>query len=61
MKIELHRDQLAIIPESAQDRAYLEDTLGLKTNGAIITLRRMNEVTLGLGEDPTRFFLKTEK
>jgi hypothetical protein len=61
MKIQIERNHISIIPESEQDRSYLEDTLGLKENGMFINLRRINEVALGLGEDKTRFSLITEK
>lgn len=47
MKLDLKRDALLIIPETEQDRAYVEDTLGMKTAGAQISLERVADVTLG--------------
>ena len=61
MKIQIERNHIAIIPETELDRAFIEDSLGLKENGMFVNLRRVNEVALGLGEDKTRFSLITEK
>lgn len=62
MKLEIHRNEISIIPENEQDHAFLEDTLGLKQNGAAIQLRRVNEVPLGYKpSEEGRFALITEK
>jgi hypothetical protein len=47
MKIDLKRDCLLIIPENDQDRAYIEDTLGLHTNSDYISAKRVDDVSLG--------------
>lgn len=47
MKIELKRNNLVIIPENFQDSAFIEDTLGMKKDGDIITLKRVNDIQLG--------------
>lgn len=47
MKLDLRREALLIIPENDQDRAFIEDTLGLKRSGARIALTRVPDVELG--------------
>ena len=42
MRIELHRRSIRITPESAQDYAFFEDTLGLIKDGDFIELKRKN-------------------
>lgn len=42
MKFELRRNGIVITPETEQDRAYIEDTLGLRNDGDVIPLRRNN-------------------
>ena len=46
MKFEVGRYGLAVIPESRQDEAYIEDTLGLFVDGATIRLVRRNASNL---------------
>jgi hypothetical protein len=38
MRLELHRDHLAIIPESTPDELYIENVLGLVNDGDSIPL-----------------------
>ena len=38
MKFKLERSGVVIIPETEQDVAYIEDTLGLKNNGDSLLL-----------------------
>lgn len=52
MKIEARRDELKIVPETEQDMAYLEDTLGLVKDGDVVKLKM--KVTKGL-ELPTTY------
>jgi hypothetical protein len=47
MKFEIRRDGIVVIPENDQDRAYIEDTLGLKKDGEYILLTRKNAHGLG--------------
>ena len=42
MKFEIGRHGIRVIPEDDEDRAYVEDTLGLKTGDDFIRLRRRN-------------------
>lgn len=59
MKLDLKRDALLIVPECDADRAYIEDTLGLKTDRATAVLRRVCDVALGYAKTDT-YVLKTE-
>lgn len=54
MKFKLERSGIIITPESEQDVAYIEDTLGLKNNGDSLLLERQDR--MGLLE-----LLKTKK
>ena len=54
MKFKLERSGVVIIPETEQDVAYIEDTLGLKNNGDSLLLERQDR--MGLLE-----LLKTKK
>lgn len=47
MKFEIRRRGIVIIPENDQDRAYIEDTIGLKDDGAYVLLTRKNAHGLG--------------
>ncbi len=58
MKLDLKRDALLIIPESDADRAFIEDTLGLDTDGAHMVLTRVCDVALGYSKTDT-YVLKT--
>jgi hypothetical protein len=40
MKFEIRRNKIVVSPENDQDVAFIEDTLGLKENGASINLTR---------------------
>lgn len=42
MKLEVNRHSIQIIPETPQDEAMLEDTFGLKSDGAQTVARRVN-------------------
>lgn len=53
MRIELRRDALLVITESDQDRAFIEDTLGIKNGGDSIPLIRINNVTSGFQQSDT--------
>lgn len=46
MRFEIERDGIKIIPENDQDRAYIEDTLGLRFDKAAISLVRRNAMGL---------------
>ena len=59
MKIECKRSSLTILPESAQDRAFIEDTLGLDKTGTSLKIERIDDVRLGFAE-PETFVLKVE-
>ena len=41
MKMIVHRHAIIIQPENEIDEAYIEDTLGLKKEGATILLKRV--------------------
>ncbi len=60
MKLELKRNSLIIIPESDQDNAFIEDSLGLLQNGAKIEAEKVNDINLGFKSD-SKFVLKIEK
>lgn len=47
MKLELRREGMVIIPENDQDKAYLEDTIGIKENGHKVEAERVCDVALG--------------
>ncbi len=47
MRLELKRDALLIIPESDADRAYIEDTLKIRTDDDALTLGRVTDVAFG--------------
>lgn len=47
MRLELKRTSLIIVPETDQDRAFIEDTLSLKDEGAEIKLARVSDVSMG--------------
>lgn len=42
----MRRDSVAMIPESEEDIAYIEDTLGLKADGDAIRFVRENALQL---------------
>lgn len=60
MKLELRRGGLVIIPESAQDTAFIEDTLGLTAASTVIGLVRVDTVKGGMflttRRDPPKSF-----
>lgn len=47
MKFEIRRHSIVVIPETDEDRAYIEDTLGLKKDGDALLLRRKNAMGIG--------------
>jgi len=55
MRIEIDRWTLKIIPETAQDIAYIEDTMGLCADGDEIHLERINAE-----DEPLGFRLETD-
>lgn len=61
MKLQINRDSISIIPETDQDKAFIEDTLSLKESGDKISLTRINEVGLGFGENKNNFSLMLGK
>lgn len=60
MKVEIKRESLLIIPESEQDRAFIEDTLGLSKTESKLEIERINDVSLGFQSDD-KFVLKIKK
>ena len=60
MKIEIKRDAILIVPESDQDRAFIEDSLGLSKNGQSIAFDRVDNVALGYAKTD-EFCLKASK
>jgi hypothetical protein len=58
MKLDLRRECIVIIPESDQDVAFIEDSLGLKKNGDMIACQRVNEVAMGFVKNDL-FVLRT--
>lgn len=51
---------MIIIPETDQDNAFIEDSLGMSLNGAKIDAEKVNDVNLGFKSD-SKFVLKIEK
>jgi len=48
MKFELERKRILMIPQTEEDEAYIEDTLGLMKAGDSIPLKRKNVHNVGL-------------
>lgn len=48
MKLEVRRSEIVIIPETALDTAYIEDTLGLKREGDAVRLVRVAPLGLSM-------------
>lgn len=46
MKFELERKRILIVPQTEEDKAYIEDTLGLTNVGDSISLKRINVFNL---------------
>lgn len=46
MRFKVERRGIEVIPESDQDVAYIEDTLGLKNDGDFVPLVRQNAINL---------------
>lgn len=44
MRFAMMRDRIRVIPETQQDVAYIEDTLGMRSSRAIIELRRYDSI-----------------
>jgi hypothetical protein len=42
MKLQVDRYSIKVIPENAQDEAFIEEVLGLKAGGTPVMLRRVN-------------------
>lgn len=53
MRLELKRTALIIVPENDQDKAFIEDTLNLKTDGTNVQLVRVNDVSMGFADSKT--------
>lgn len=47
MKFTIDRDRIMVTPETKQDEAYIEDTLGLLHDGESVQLIRRNAMGLG--------------
>lgn len=60
MKLEIKKDSIVVIPESEQDSAFLEDTMGFKQDGGKAEITRINDVSLGF-HNKEKFVLKLEK
>ncbi len=59
MRVEIHRTNLIIVPENDQDKAFIEDTLALKSNADGLTLKRVEDVQLGFNKKDS-YVLKSE-
>lgn len=46
MRMEINRHRIRIVPENEMDVAYIEDTLGLKKEGDMISLKRISPIGL---------------
>jgi len=46
MQMNVHRYGIDIIPETDEDTAYIEDTLGLENDGDFVKLVRRNAMDL---------------
>lgn len=46
MRLEINRKGILVIPNSEEDEAYIEDTLGLLNDGDSIPLKRINAFAL---------------
>jgi len=46
MKMEVRRYRILILPENEEDKAYIEDTLGLKNEGDRLDCKRVNVIGL---------------
>ena len=46
MKLEVSRYHMTVVPETEQDRAYLEEVLGMKNNEDQCTAERINAMGL---------------
>ena len=46
MKMVIERERIVILPENDQDKAYIEDTLGLKEEGETIPCKRVASMGL---------------
>lgn len=55
MKLELRTNEVRLVPENGQDKAYLRDTLGLRESGDIAILEKNETVR------PTPIGLKIRK
>jgi len=49
MKIVVERERIVILPENEQDKAYIEDTLGLKEEGEAIPCKRVTSRVASVG------------
>jgi len=47
MRVEIKRDSMIIVPESDLDRAFIEDTLGMRDCDATISFSRFCDVAMG--------------
>lgn len=60
MRLDLRRDSMILIPESDQDRAYIEDTFGLRNDGDKMEFERVEEVAMGYKKSD-QYVLKSVK
>lgn len=61
MKVEIRRRALWIIPENEQDKAFIEDTLGMTGAGETLRVKRINSVSRLYCSKTDSFILKLEK
>ena len=61
MKLKVMRDAIQIVPENAQDRAYLEDTLELDKGGATAVFRRVDYQDSLLGNVYSEYYVMPEQ
>lgn len=59
MRLEIKRSALLIVPESDQDNAYLEETLGIKT-GEEVKVAKVTDIKMGFSQNDS-WVLKIEK
>lgn len=58
MRLEIKKSAILVIPESDQDRAFLEDTMRLQ-QGGVLPCARVNDVELGF-QRSDRFVLRID-
>ena len=56
MKMVIEKERIVILPENEQDKAYIEDTLGLKEAGETVPCKRA--AMMGLSRSITYLEIK---